>query len=154
MVFWLGFLYNKQKVADAIIFLAWMGTMRVLVVDDCRAIRLIVLKSLVRAGLKGFSYEEADNGQAALESARRSRPDLVVSDLNMPIMNGLELLNAIREEGIETKVGFVTSEDDPETEAMVMGAGALFLVAKPFTPKDLRAALSPHFELADVEEGR
>jgi two-component system chemotaxis response regulator CheY len=70
-------------------------------------------------------------------------PDLVLSDWNMPEMTGIELHRALRGQGDTTPFGFVTSEGSPEMRQRAQDAGAMFLIAKPFTPEAFQAALEP-----------
>lgn len=115
---------------------------RVLVADDSRVMRQIVVRTLRQAGFD-WDVSEAADGQEALDSVRADEPDVVLSDWNMPNMSGLELLQAMRAEGFGTPFGFVTSEGSAEMRQMAEDAGALFLIAKPFTPEAFRDTIEP-----------
>ncbi len=115
---------------------------RVLVADDSRVMRQIVVRTLRQAGYD-WEVREAADGREALEALRADEPDVVLSDWNMPEMTGLELLQALHAEGFATPFGFVTSEGSTEMRRLAEAAGALFLIAKPFTPESFRAAIDP-----------
>ncbi len=115
--------------------------MTILVVDDSSVMRKIVIRSLRQAGYGDHEVVEAEDGAEALASIRSSTPDVVLSDWNMPNMSGLELVTALRAEGNEVPFGFVTSESTAEQFAAGIGAGAAFLLSKPFTAEDLAANL-------------
>jgi two-component system chemotaxis response regulator CheY len=87
--------------------------------------------------------DEAANGVEALAAIERAKPDLVLSDWNMPEMNGYEFLTALRSRGNRVPFGFITTESTPEMKAKASDAGALFLIAKPFTVEAFQAALNP-----------
>lgn len=111
--------------------------MRVLVVDDSRAMRMIVLRELRKAGYETRDVLEAEDGRAALELVRQGGVDLVLSDWNMPDMSGLKLLQTLRQEGITVPFGFVTSESQPLVHREALDNGADFVVTKPFTTGSL-----------------
>jgi two-component system chemotaxis response regulator CheY len=115
---------------------------RVLVTDDSRVMRQIVIRTLRQAGYD-WDVREASDGAEALELIRADEPDVVLSDWNMPEMNGIDLLRRLRAEGFATPFGFVTSEGSPEMRATAEAAGALFLIAKPFTPDAFREVIDP-----------
>jgi two-component system, chemotaxis family, chemotaxis protein CheY len=115
--------------------------MRILIVDDSRAMRMIVTRVLRQSSLAGATFEEAADGVEALAAIRASAPDLVLSDWNMPEMSGIELLRTLRAEGIDVPFGFVTSESTAEMWEQARIAGARFLVAKPFTVDSFEGAL-------------
>ena len=71
--------------------------MRILVADDSRVMRQIVIRTLRRAGYTDHTFLEAADGASALEMARTECPDLVLSDWNMPAPDGLEVLRRLRE---------------------------------------------------------
>ncbi len=116
---------------------------RILVVDDSKAMRLIVRRTLRQAGFGDYEVDEACNGVEALSAVQAQRPDLILSDWNMPEMNGFELLKTLRAQKNDVRLGFVTTESTPEMQAMATEAGALFLIAKPFTPEQFQASLRP-----------
>ncbi len=115
---------------------------RVIVADDSRVMRQIVIRTLRQAGFD-WEVREAADGREALEAVRADEPDVVLSDWNMPEMTGLELLKALRAEGFGTPFGFVTSEGSGEMRQLAEEAGALFLIAKPFTPETFRDTIEP-----------
>lgn len=119
--------------------------MNILVVDDSLAMRLIVMKTLREAGFEGHDMAQAEDGAKALEAIKASEPDLVLCDWNMPNMTGPELLQALNDEGIKVKFGFVTTEATQEMKDKAMEMGARFLIAKPFTPDSFKETLSPFF---------
>lgn len=102
---------------------------------------MIVLRELRKAGYDSDSMIEADNGLAALERIKEDNIELVVSDWNMPDMSGIDLLLALRREGIKVPFGFVTSESAGEIRRKALDAGADFIVTKPFTGDDLSSAV-------------
>ena len=116
--------------------------MEFLIVDDSRAMRMILTRVLRKAGYEDSTFREAADGAEGLAAVRDARPDLVLSDWNMPEMSGIELLRALRAEGVDVPFGFVTSESTPEMRETAMAAGASFLVAKPFTADAFQEALS------------
>ena len=115
---------------------------RVLVTDDSRVMRQIVIRTLRQAGYD-WDVREAADGAEALEAVRADEPDVVLSDWNMPNLNGIDLLRRLRAEGFGTPFGFVTSEGSPEMRAQAEAAGALFLIAKPFTADAFREVIDP-----------
>lgn len=117
--------------------------MKVLVVDDSRVMRQIVIRTLRQAGHGGHEITEAENGRAALEQIQADPPDLVLSDWNMPEMSGLDLLDRLRSAGSTVPFGFVTSEGSEDMRSRAAAAGASFLIAKPFTPEAFADALDP-----------
>jgi two-component system, chemotaxis family, chemotaxis protein CheY len=117
--------------------------MRILIVDDSRVMRKIVARTLRQAGYGDADISEATNGAEALEAIDKSEPDIVLSDWNMPEMTGIELLKTLSGRGSTLKFGFVTSESTPEMREQAAKFGALFLIAKPFTPETFQEALTP-----------
>jgi two-component system chemotaxis response regulator CheY len=117
--------------------------MKLLIVDDSKAMRMIVLRTLRQAGYANLDVTEASDGAEAFGAIQKSTPDLVLSDWNMPKMSGIELLDKIKSGGIAVKFGFVTSEGTAEMRDRAAEGGALFLIAKPFTVDAFREHLDP-----------
>lgn len=116
--------------------------MKILVADDSRVMRQIVIRTLRQAGYGGHEVVEAENGRQAVEMVATERPDLVLSDWNMPEMSGIDALAALRGSGSQVPFGFVTSEGTDDMRARAAATGAQFLIAKPFTPEAFAEALS------------
>ena len=108
----------------------------VLIVDDSRSIRELLASVLRGTGLEVTS---ADDGQQGLEAARGSNFDLVITDINMPVMNGLELLKALR--GLPDyafkPILILTTEFSQDMKAKGKEAGATGWMVKPFDPEKL-----------------
>ena len=107
--------------------------MKILVADDSRVMRQIVIRTLRQAGYDDHDIIQAENGREAFDLVGSEAPDLVLSDWNMPEMTGIECLEALRASGSVVPFGFVTSEGSAEMREKAANAGALFLIAKPFT---------------------
>lgn len=118
--------------------------MKIMIVDDSSAMRMIVKKTLRQAGFEGHDIAEAEDGAKAYAAIQSGTPDLVLSDWNMPNMTGIELLEKLAAEGVKVPFGFVTTEATPDMRARASSAGAKFLISKPFTPDSFREALSAH----------
>jgi two-component system, chemotaxis family, chemotaxis protein CheY len=114
---------------------------KILVTDDSRVMRQIVIRTLRQAGYDDHDIIQAEDGREALQLVGSEKPDLVLSDWNMPEMTGIECLEALRASGSQVPFGFVTSEGSPEMREKAANAGALFLIAKPFTEETFRDAL-------------
>ncbi|MFB9376961.1 response regulator [Kineococcus gynurae] len=117
--------------------------MKVLVVDDSRVMRQIVIRTLRQAGFDWFDVVQAEDGRIAFDLVRTEAPGLILSDWNMPNMGGLELLQTLRGSGDTTPFGFVTSEGSDDMRETALANGALFLIQKPFTAEGFTEALDP-----------
>ena len=115
--------------------------MKILVADDSRVMRQIVIRTLRQAGYDDHEIVEAEDGADALAKIGSEKPDLVLSDWNMPNMTGIECLQALRASGSTVPFGFVTSEGSEEMRGRAADAGALFLIAKPFTEETFKDVL-------------
>lgn len=117
--------------------------MKLLIVDDSKAMRMIVNRTLKQAGFGGHTIMEASNGQEALQIITKEKPDLVLSDWNMPEMKGIDLLRNLRAANNQTRLGFITSESSPEIRKEAEEAGAAFVITKPFTAEAFQNSLEP-----------
>lgn len=115
--------------------------MHLLIVDDSKSMRALIGRTVKAAGYSDLAISEASNGAEALAAVRASDFDLVLTDWNMPEMDGIDFVEAVRAGGISVPVGFVTSEQSPRLVERAYQAGALFVLAKPFTAEGFRAAL-------------
>jgi DNA-binding response OmpR family regulator len=98
------------------------------------------LRELVRVSLgEGFGYLEASDGLEALELARAHGPDVVVLDLMIPGLSGLDVLAKLREESKDLPIVVISAWGDAREEAFAAGADRFVL--KPFDPDDLRAVV-------------
>lgn len=115
---------------------------KALVIDDSRTMRMILKKQLKNLG---FGVREAGNGLEALESLESDgTPDVCLVDWNMPQMNGLEFLRAVRAQpkfqGL--RIMMVTSETELERMLLALEAGADEYVMKPFTEETIHDKLA------------
>jgi two-component system, OmpR family, response regulator len=113
-----------------------MAAMRsILVVDDDPHIRQLLTFALTKAGLV---TREAADGEAALAEVARAAPDLVVLDINMPRMDGLEVCRRLRAQG-DLPILFLSSRDDEIDRVLGIELGADDYVVKPFSPREVTA---------------
>lgn len=106
---------------------------RVLVVDDDSNSRALCSINLL---LEGLEVLEAEDGRRGLARARLESPDLVVTDVAMPGLNGFELAEALRRDDSTAQIPliFLSGEHDADNEARAQSLGALAYVTKPFDP--------------------
>ena len=116
--------------------------MKILVVDDSRAMRRIVTRTIGQAGYADSDILEAENGAQALAMVHADAPDLVLSDWHMPEMSGIDLLRALQAERPPVPFGFVTANVTRDMLQEAEQAGAVFLLARPFTAEDMAQVLS------------
>jgi two-component system chemotaxis response regulator CheY len=108
----------------------------ILTVDDASTMR-----KLISFALSGHRILEAPDGPAALALLATASVDLIISDIHMPEMNGIELTQRIRQmpRHKDTPILIVTTESDSGTKARARGAGATGWIVKPFEPSQLQA---------------
>jgi two-component system chemotaxis response regulator CheY len=116
----------------------------ILIVDDSAVIRSIVRKSLSMVGLEIGSIFEASNGQEALEQMQNEWIDVVFADLNMPVMNGVEMLESMANEELigNTPVVIVSSDRSVSRRERLEELGISGFIKKPFRPEKFRDVLS------------
>jgi len=114
---------------------------RILIVDDFGTMRMIAKRILQSLGFNNIA--EAEDGLAALEVIQNDRIDLVLSDCNMPRMNGIELLTRIRNDSELSSIPFIvmTSTEQKESLLEMVKAGASDYIEKPFQADALREKL-------------
>ncbi|ADY65448.1 MULTISPECIES: response regulator [Rhizobium/Agrobacterium group] len=108
----------------------------ILTVDDSASIRMTTKIALTGAG---YQITEAVDGQDGLAKAKAANFDLIVTDLNMPNMNGLEMIEALRQSPAHTGIPiiFLTTESDADMKARAKAAGATGWLTKPFDAEHL-----------------
>ncbi len=111
----------------------------ILVVDDSAVMRSMIKKTILNSGVEVGEIFEAGNGQAGLEVLSKEWLDILFIDVNMPVMDGMEMLEKVREnqEYIDLPILIVSTESNPERIQIIQKMNAGF-VHKPFTPEVLR----------------
>ncbi len=125
--------------------MALRDQLRVLVVDDMATSRGLITQALDALGIANVAT--ASDGPSALTSMATRPVHLVISDYNMPEMDGLRLLQAIRANPATQKTGFllITGRADPSVIDQGRGLGMNNYLKKPFTPDDIKAAIEAVF---------
>lgn len=104
---------------------------KILIVDDSDDFRSLLKMTLE---IEGFDVDDECNGKEGLEAAKRSKYDLIVSDIEMPVMGGLEFVSRFRDE-VSRKTPIITlSAEDRNTMDRALQAGATETISKPFEP--------------------
>jgi two-component system, chemotaxis family, chemotaxis protein CheY len=127
-----------------------MREVHTLIVDDSSVMRKIVERSLRQAGIEAIVVHEAGNGIEALELLRSGKMDLILSDINMPAMDGIELLRQIREQNLApgVPVVMITTESSEEHVRQAIALGARGYIRKPFTADQVKERVLPLIEAA------
>jgi two-component system chemotaxis response regulator CheY len=122
-----------------------MSEVRTLIVDDSSVMRKIVERALRQAGLDPLVVFEAGSGTEGLEQLRARQVDLILSDINMPLMDGLEFLRQIRAQGLApgVPVVMITTESSEEHVKQAIQSGARGYIRKPFTAEQVKERVLP-----------
>ena len=111
-------------------------TASILAVDDSASLRMAIRIALTGAG---YSVTEAGDGVEGLAKANAAKFDMIVTDLNMPNMDGLTMIRELRKQPEQAGVPilFLTTESDADVKAQAKAAGATGWLVKPFVPEQL-----------------
>ena len=122
-----------------------MSEVRALIVDDSSVMRKIVKRALRQAGLDPLVVLEAGSGTEGLDLLRARNVDLILSDINMPSMDGLEFLRQIRAQNLAPgiPVVMITTESSEEHVKQAIQAGAQGYIRKPFTAEQVKERVLP-----------
>jgi two-component system chemotaxis response regulator CheY len=116
-----------------------------LIVDDSSVMRKIVERSLRQAGIEITKVFEAGNGAEALSVLQENKVDLILCDINMPVMDGLEFVKALA--GVDNAKGvpvvMITTEGSEAHVVQALSAGARGYIRKPFTPEQVKEQVIP-----------
>jgi two-component system chemotaxis response regulator CheY len=122
-----------------------MAKVRALIVDDSSVMRKIVERSLRQAGIELEKVVEAGNGAEALGVLRDNQVDLILCDINMPVMDGLEFVHQIG--SVESAKGvpivMITTEGSESHVVQALSSGARGYIRKPFTPDQVKEHVLP-----------
>jgi two-component system, chemotaxis family, chemotaxis protein CheY len=122
-----------------------MSEIRALIVDDSSVMRKIVERALRQAGLDPLVVHEAASGTEGLDLLRAKSVDLILCDINMPSMDGLEFLRRLRAENLApgVPVVMITAESSEEHVKQAIQAGAQGYIRKPFTSDQVKERVLP-----------
>jgi two-component system chemotaxis response regulator CheY len=127
-----------------------MSEIRALIVDDSSVMRKIVERTLRQAGLDSLVVHEAGSGTEGLDVLRTETVDLILSDINMPSMDGLEFLRQIRAQNLApgVPVVMITTESSEEHVKQAIQSGAQGYIRKPFTSEQVKERVLPLVHVA------
>jgi len=125
-----------------------MGKVRALIVDDSSVMRKIVERSLRQAGIDLSEVREAGNGAEGLGALSESGVDLILCDINMPVMDGIEFLRQLKtvENAKDVPVVMITTEGSESHVVQALSVGARGYIRKPFTPEQVKEHVVPLLE--------
>lgn len=106
---------------------------KILVADDEDILRILIADTLE----DDFEIEEAEDGREALEKIRKNEYDLIILDYMMPYLTGLEVLEQVRNDKIDTQVLMLTAKAQDADRENAMRKGANHFMSKPFSPMEL-----------------
>ena len=122
-----------------------MPGIQVLIVDDSAVMRKIVERTLRQGGIEIASVAEAGNGEEGLAVLRKQSVDLILCDINMPGMDGLEMLRTMQQEKLaqQVPVVMITTESSESHVRSALEYGAQAYIRKPFTPEQIQERVMP-----------
>lgn len=114
--------------------------MKVLVLDDSKTMLRIITNTLKRIGIEKITT--ALDGVEGIERYKEETPDIILTDWNMPNMNGLEFVNYIRNVNEDIPIVMITTEGGKKEVITALKAGVSNYITKPFTPQVLKSKIS------------
>jgi two-component system, chemotaxis family, chemotaxis protein CheY len=129
--------------------------LKILIVDDSSTARMFIRRCLEIAGCQGADFQEAGNGKEALDLLRDAPVDFLLVDLNMPVLDGRNLLKRLKENpGIcDIPVVIVSSASNPASDIELIAEGAYAVLSKPITPPALIASIGALFKKQEAAHG-
>jgi two-component system chemotaxis response regulator CheY len=117
---------------------------RVMIVDDSPTMRAVIKKTIKASGFNVDDFYEADDGKDALDLLQKEWLDLIITDYNMPNMNGMELLEKVKQDDSLSSIPvvFISTEGSEQRIKEFMDKGAADYIKKPFTPEILKSKLN------------
>lgn len=127
----------------------------IIVADDSATARMFTKRCLEIAGYEDAEFLEASNGKEALQLVKERAADLLVTDLNMPEMDGVSLLKRIKSSPklVDLPVIVISSLSNPAKEAELLELGAFAVLSKPITPANIKNALPQSSESEELSWG-
>ncbi len=127
---------------------------KILIVDDSLPMRSVIKKTIKASGFNTSEFHEAENGEAALKVLDNSWLDIVVTDYNMPVMNGIELIQEMKKNEMfkEIPVLVITTEGNQQKIDAFIKSGATGYIKKPFTPEEIKIKLTEILGEHDYEQ--
>ncbi|CCK79959.1 response regulator [Desulfobacula toluolica] len=116
----------------------------ILIVDDSLPMRSVIKRTFKAAGYVNSEFHEAANGKDALELMKNDWIDIVITDYNMPVMNGMEFIKTIKQDDLlkDIPVVVISTEGNETKIKEFMDCGAAGYITKPFTPETIRDLLT------------
>ena len=119
-------------------------TKNVLIVDDSATMRKIIMRGIRQAGIDNAEFTEAGDGVEGLAAVDGNQFDLILSDVNMPNMNGLDFVREVSGRlDAPPPIVMITTEGSEEVISEAMSRGANGYLKKPFTPEKIQEILGP-----------
>lgn len=125
----------------------------VLIVDDSGVMRAMILKSMRMGGIPLGNIYQAGNGEEGLKSLKENPIDLIIVDINMPVMNGEEMIDCMQDDPQLKKIPIVviSTEGSEVRQNRLKEKGAVF-IQKPFPPKKIRDTLKSILDIGGINE--
>jgi len=117
--------------------------LKILIVDDSSTARMFIRRCLEIAGCQGAAFQEAGNGKDALDLLRKAPVDFILADLNMPVLDGRNLLKRLKSSPRTCDIPLivVSSASNPASDVELIAEGAYAVLSKPITPPALIASI-------------
>jgi len=116
---------------------------KILVIDDSPTLRKLLRFYLKK---KGYSVNEANNGKVGLATITKEAFDLIILDMQMPVMDGLEVLKTLKnKEGFSVPILILSADKEEESKAAGIAFGASYYLTKPFKPEEVIARIEDIF---------
>lgn len=116
----------------------------VLIVDDSATMRKIIMRGIRQAGIEVADFKEAGDGVEGMKAVEAGTFDLILSDVNMPNMNGLDFVKAVKAKlGTPPPIVMITTEGSEEVVREALSRGAKGYLKKPFTPEKIQEVIGP-----------
>jgi len=122
-------------------------TKHVLIVDDSATMRKIIMRGIRQAGIDNAEFKEAGDGVEGLKAMEVTTFDLILSDVNMPNMNGLDFVKEVTSKlASPPPIVMITTEGSEDVISEAMSRGANGYLKKPFTPEQIQEVIGPFLQ--------
>ena len=128
---------------------------KILIVDDSSTARMFIRRCLEISGCQGADFYEAGNGREALDMLREMPVDFILADLNMPVLDGRNMLKRLKSSPrtCDIPVVVISSASNPASDVELIAEGAYAVLSKPITPPGVIASIGSLFKKKEETDG-